>query len=144
MARTVEELLAAKTGDVLTIGPEATVYDAIGVMARRQVGALVVTQQDAVVGILTERDYAWKVVLKNRSSRSTLVREIMTDRVIYVRPKQPIEECMALMTQKRVRHLPVLDGEALLGMISIGDVVKDVISEKEFIIDQLTRYISGH
>ena len=144
MARTVEELLAVKTGDVLTIGPEATVYDAIGVMARRQVGALVVTQQDAVVGILTERDYAWKVVLKNKSSRSTLVREIMTDRVIYVRPKQPIEECMALMTQKRVRHLPVLDGEALLGMISIGDVVKDVISEKEFIIDQLTRYISGH
>ena len=144
MARTVKELLAAKISDVLTIGPEASVYDAIAEMAGKQVGALVVTEEETVVGILTERDYARKVVLENRSSRSTRVREIMTDRVIYVRPEQPIEECMALMTEKRVRHLPVLDGDCLLGMISIGDVVKDVISEKEFIIDQLTRYISGH
>jgi CBS domain-containing protein len=144
MARTVKELLAAKTGDVLTIGPEATVYDAVAMMAREQVGALVVTEKERVTGILTERDYARKVVLENRSSRSTRVCEIMTDRVIYVRSEQPIEECMALMTDKRVRHLPVLDGDSLLGMISIGDVVKDVISEKEFMIDQLTRYNSGH
>lgn len=144
MATTVKELLANKISDVLTIGPEASVYDAIALMASKQVGALVVAESETVVGILTERDYAWKVVLKDRASRSTRVREIMTARVIYVRPEQPIEECMALMTQKRVRHLPVLDGDRLLGMISIGDVVKDVISEKEFIIDQLTRYISGH
>ncbi len=128
---------------VWTIEPEASVYDAISKMSDKQIGALIVTEDNKVIGIITERDYARKVILQDKSSKNTLVREIMTKRVIYVKPDQKLEECMALMTNSHIRHLPVLDGDRLVGMISIGDVVKAVISEKEFLIDQLTRYISA-
>ena len=143
MAKTVKDLLETKSKEVWTIGPGDLVYDAIVKMATKQIGALVVTEGNKVAGIITERDYARKVILQNKSSKSTTVRSIMTERVIYVRPDQIIEECMALMTEKHIRHLPVLDEEKLVGIISIGDVVKVVISEKEFLIDQLTKYISG-
>ena len=143
MAKAVKDLLETKNREVWTIGPGDLVYDAIVKMAAKQIGALAVVEGGRVVGIITERDYARKVIIQNKSSKSTTVRSIMTERVIYVRPDQKIEECMALMTEKRIRHLPVLDEDKLVGMISIGDVVKVVISEKEFLIDQLTSYISG-
>ena len=143
MAQTVKELLEAKTNQVWTIAPEASVYDAVATMADRRIGALLVIEGDKVCGIITERDYARKIILRNKSSKATPVREIMTDRVIFVRPEQPIEECMALITEKRIRHLPVLNEDKLVGMISIGDLVKELISDRDFIIEQLTRYISG-
>lgn len=140
----VAEILKLKADNtVYTIAPDAPVYDAIELMAERSIGALVVVEAEKVVGILTERDYARKVVLKNRSSSSTPVSDIMTRAVIYAQPQDDNEACMALMTQRRLRHLPVLDGETLVGMISIGDLVKDMIQEQEFIIGQLERYISG-
>jgi CBS domain-containing protein len=144
MAKVVNDLIKHKSKEVWTIDPEASVYDAIELMAAKRIGALVVTKGGKVIGIITERDYARKVILEGRSSKSTTVHEIMTGRVIYVEPDQLIEECMALMTEKRIRHLPVLEGERLVGVISIGDVVKAIISEKEFLIEQLTRYISGN
>ena len=140
MSDIVKEMIKHKR--VWTIEPEASVYDAISEMSDKQIGALIVTEDNKVIGIITERDYARKVILQDKSSKNTLVREIMTKRVIYVKPDQKLEECMALMTKRHIRHLPVLDGDRLIGMISIGDVVKAVISEKEFLIDQLTRYIS--
>ena len=143
MAEGIKDLLKIKNRNIWTIEPGATVYDAISEMANKQIGALVVLEDKKVIGIITERDYARKVILQDKSSKDTLVREIMTDRVIYVKPDQKIEDCMALMTKKHIRHLPVLDGDRLVGMISIGDVVKTLISEKEFLIDQLTRYISS-
>ena len=143
MSKVVKNLLEVKNKEVCTIEPEASVYDAIAKMSEKQIGALVVTEGDRVIGIITERDYARKIILQNRASKSTPVRDIMTKQVIYVQPEQKIEECMALMTEKRIRHLPVLSGERLVGIISIGDVVKEVISEKEFLIEQLTKYISG-
>ncbi len=143
MAERIKDLLKVKNKNIWTIEPGATVYDAILEMANKQIGALVVSEDKKVIGIITERDYARKVILKDKSSKDTLVREIMTERVIYVKPDQKIEDCMALMTKKHIRHLPVLDGDRLVGMISIGDVVKTLISEKEFLIDQLTRYISS-
>ena len=144
MAQTVKELLEAKTNQVWTIAPAASVYDAVATMADRRIGALVVIEGDKVCGIITERDYARKIILRNKSSKATPVREIMTDRVIFVQPEQPIEECMALMTEKRIRHLPVLNEDKLVGVISIGDLVKELISDRDFIIEQLTRYISGY
>jgi CBS domain-containing protein len=143
MAEVIKDLLKIKNKNIWTIEPGATVYDAISEMANKQIGALVVSEDKKVIGIITERDYARKVILQDKSSKDTLVREIMTERVIYVKPDQKIEDCMALMTKKHIRHLPVLDGDRLVGMISIGDVVKTLISEKEFLIDQLTRYISS-
>jgi CBS domain-containing protein len=143
MAEVIKDLLKIKNKNIWTIEPGATVYDAISEMANKQIGALVVSEDKKVIGIITERDYARKVILQDKSSKDTLVREIMTERVIYVKPDQKIEDCMALMTKKHIRHLPVLDGDRLVGMISIGDVVKTLISKKEFLIDQLTRYISS-
>ena len=140
MSDIVKEMIKHKR--VWTIEPEASVYDAISEMSDKQIGALIVTEDNKVIGIITERDYARKVILQDKSSKNTLVREIMTKRVIYVKPDQKLEECMALMTKRHIRHLPVLDGDKLVGMISIGDVVKAVISKKEFLIDQLTKYIS--
>ena len=144
MGEFVKELIEIKNKGVWVIEPTASVYDAIAQMADKQIGALLVTDKSKVIGIITERDYARKVVLRGKSSKNTSVSEIMTERVIFVQPKQPIEECMALMTENRVRHLPVLENGKLIGMISIGDIVKAVISEKDLLIDQLSNYISGY
>jgi CBS domain-containing protein len=142
--KTVKELLRVKGYQVWSIGPDATVYEALTLMAEKDVGALLVLDNAGqLVGILSERDYARKIVLKGKTSRETPVREIMTERVVWVRPDQTIEECMALMTNKRIRHLPVMEEGRLLGVISIGDVVKDIISEQEFMIAQLENYITG-
>ncbi len=143
--KTVNELLRTKGGNVWSIGPDATVYEALAVMAEKDVGALLVLDNAGqLVGVLSERDYARKIVLKGKTSRETLVREIMTEKVLGVRPDQTIEECMALMTNKRIRHLPVLEEGRLAGVISIGDVVKAIISEQEFVIEQLENYITGN
>jgi len=119
------------------------VFDALSLMAEKEVGALLVLEGEKLVGIISERDYARKVILLGKSSKSTAVREIMTAEVICVRPEQTIQECMALMTESHVRHLPVLENDRLSGVISIGDVVKAIISEQEFMIEQLERYIVG-
>ncbi len=140
---TVAQLLLTKGRARWSIAPDATVYAALELMAEKDIGALLVLEEDNLVGVISERDYARKVVLKGRFSKDTRVREIMTEDVVYVSPERTIEECMALMTAKRVRHLPVLEGGRLIGIISIGDVVKAVISEKEFLIQQLERYITG-
>jgi CBS domain-containing protein len=128
---------------VFTTTPSASVFDAIRQMAERNVGALVVKEADAVVGLVSERDYARKIILLDRSSRETAVREIMTWPVMYVRPTQTVEECMALMTDKRLRHLPVMDDGELIGVISIGDLVKQLIADQRFTIEQLEHYING-
>jgi len=140
---TVRDLLNEKGTEVWTIEPDKTVYDALNLMAEKEVGALVVVENHGVVGMVSERDYARKVILQGKTSKDTSVREIMTSRVCYVSPTHRIVECMALMTDKSVRHLPVLEHGDMVGIVSIGDVVKSVISEQEFIIGQLESYISG-
>lgn len=141
--KTAREVLRHKGGTVHTIGSGATVFEALARMAELEIGALVVVDGGRPVGLLSERDYARSVVLKGRTSRDTPVREIMTRRVIAVRPEQPLEECMALMTEKRVRHLPVVEDGKLVGLISIGDLIKAMVSEQQFIIEQLEHYISS-
>ena len=142
--KTVAQLLRSKPHGVLSISPDMAVYNALQLMADKNVGALLVLDGDTLVGIFSERDYARKIILVGKSSKDTLVREIMSSHVLYVRPQQTIEDCMALMTDKHVRHLPVLEEHRVIGVISIGDVVKSIISEQEFIIEQLQNYISGH
>jgi CBS domain-containing protein len=139
----VRDVLETKGHDVWTISPDASVFEALQLMANKGVGALVVLERDNVVGIISERDYARAVELRGKSSRETTVGEIMTRKVAYVRPENTIEECMAVMTHKRIRHLPVLQGDRLTGVISIGDVVKAIISEQQFVIQQLENYIAG-
>jgi len=139
--KTVQQILQGKAQRLLSVHPEATVYDALQSMAQADVGALVVLDGERLAGIFSERDYARKVILFGKSSRETLVREIMTEKVLCVRPDQTVDQCMALMTDKRVRHLPVLDHKRVTGVISIGDVVKEVISEQRFMIEQLENYI---
>jgi len=141
---TVAQLRALKGNKVFSVEPTSTVYDAIKTMADHNVGALAVTRSDRLVGIFSERDYARKVILKGKSSPTTSVAEIMTENPVCVNPDQTVEQCMALMTGKAIRHLPVLEDDRLVGMISIGDLVKSIIEEQEFIIDQLGRYIKGH
>ena len=140
----VADLLKSK-GDVTvhSIGPDDSVFDALERMADKGIGALLVMQGDAIVGIVTERDYARKIALKGRTSALTLVRDVMTTAVMSVKPSQTSEECMALMTNKRLRHLPVVDQDRVVGLISIGDLVKDIISEQKLVIAQLEGYISG-
>jgi len=139
--KTVQQLLEGKTHKLLSIAPDATVYDALKTMADKDVGALVVLDGERLAGIFSERDYARKIILFGKSSKETLVREIMTQKVLCVRPEQTVDQCMALMTDKRVRHLPVLDHKKVIGVISIGDVVKEVISEQQYVISQLENYI---
>jgi CBS domain-containing protein len=139
----VRDILAVKGRDVWSIGPNASVYDAMKLMADKGIGALLVMEGAKLVGIISERDYARKVILQGRSSRTTGVQEIMTTRVAYAEPEQNIEECMALMTEIRVRHLPVIEAGEVRGVISIGDLVKSIIAEQKFIIEQLERYITG-
>ncbi len=142
---TARQVLESKpTQATYSIPPTATVYAALQLMAEKGIGALLIIEHGKIVGILSERDYARKVILMQRTSRETLVRDIMTKNVIYVRPEQTTDECMALMTEHRMRHLPVLaNGDELIGMLSIGDLVKNIISEQQFIIEQLEHYISG-
>lgn len=140
---TVRDLLRIKGNEVWSIAPNASVYEALTLMAEKDIGALLVLDGGHLAGILSERDYARKIVLKGKTSRETAVREIMTDKVTWTRPEQTIEGCMALMTNKRIRHLPVLEEGRLIGVISIGDVVKSIISEQEFMIEQLENYITG-
>ena len=142
--KTAAQILKSKPEQVVhTIGPGASVYEAVQLMADKNVGALVVVEQGTVVGIVSERDYARKVVLLARSSKDTPLRDIMSSPVMYVRPDQTTEQCMALMTENRLRHLPVMDDGRLIGLVSIGDLVKATISEQQFIIEQLEHYISG-
>jgi CBS domain-containing protein len=140
---TVRQLLQTKGADVVSVTPDSNVLDALKLMAQREIGAVLVIESGRLIGIMSERDYARKVILKGKSSQDTRVREIMTERVVYARPDQTVPECMALMTNKRIRHLPVLEGERLVGVLSIGDLVKETISEQEFIIRQLENYIHG-
>ena len=142
--KSVASILKSKPDQtVCTIAPTASVFDALKLMAEKGIGALVVMEGEHMVGIITERDYARKVILMARSSRETPVCDIMVSPVMYVRPDQTSEQCMVLMTENRVRHLPVMDSGKLVGLISIGDLVKDIISEQKFIIEQLEHYISG-
>jgi len=141
--KTVQHVLEAKGSTVHTVSPQTSVFDALRLMAQHDVGALVVTEGGRLVGILSERDYARKVVLLGRVSRETPVSEIMTPEVVRVEPQDGMEACMALMTQRRIRHLPVLEGERLAGIVSIGDVVKSIMGEQQFTIEQLQRYIQG-
>ena len=141
--KTVTQLLRGKGHGILSVSPDTPVFDALQVMADKNVGALLVLERGELVGIFSERDYARKIILKGKASKETPVREIMSSHVLYVRPEQTIEDCMALMTDKHVRHLPVLDQGKVIGVISIGDVVKALIAEQQFIIAQLQNYITG-
>jgi len=140
---TIQKLLDKKGREVLSIGPDDTVFDAIKKMADHNVGSLVVLEDEKLIGIITERHYARNVFLKGRSSPETKVGEIMSRRVVCAGPEQTVKECMAVMTDKAVRHLPVLDKKHLVGVISIGDLVENIISDQKFIIEQLERYISS-
>ena len=139
---TVQRLLEIKGHIVWSIAPDASVFEAVQLMAEKGIGALMVVERNQLSGVISERDYAREIVLKDRSSRDTPVSAIMTRRVLYVRPEQTLDECMALMTEKHLRHLPVLDNGRLIGVVSIGDVIKNLISEKEFLIEQLENYIT--
>lgn len=140
---TIRQLLKQKAPTVHSIHPDATVFDAIAKMAENDIGSLVVMDGDKLVGIITERHYARNVVLKGKTSPTTPVRDIMDRHVTYVRPEQTVEQCMALMSDKRVRHLPVLEGNNVVGIVSIGDLVKSIIGDQKFIIEQLEHYIHG-
>jgi CBS domain-containing protein len=139
----VEQILRKKGGVFWSVAPDAMVIDALKLMAEKDVGALLVLGEGRLVGIISERDYARKVILKGKSSLQTPVREIMTQVVVTVRPGNTVEECMGLMTEKRVRHLPVVVEDKVVGVISIGDVVKASIAAKDFAIEQLENYITG-
>ena len=140
---TVRQLLDEKGRKIWSIHPDATVFDAVAKMAEKDIGSLVVMDGEKLVGIITERHYARNVVLKGKTSPATPVREIMERRVIVARPEQSVEQCMVLMSEKHVRHLPVLEGEKPIGIVSIGDLVKSVIGDQRFVIDQLEHYIHG-
>ena len=142
--KSVAEILRSKPDQtVYSIAPGASVFDALRLMADKNIGSLLVVEEGKIAGIFSERDYARKVILMDRSSKQTAVREVMTSSVMYARPDQTNEECMALMTDNRLRHLPVIDNGRLLGLLSIGDLVKDIISEQQFTIEQLQHYIQG-
>ena len=141
--KTVSELLKAKPTRVVAVKPEDSVLDAIKILARENVGAAIVMVGDRLAGIFSERDYTRKVILKGRSSDSTRVEEIMTPNVVVVSPRTRTRECMALMTEKNIRHLPVVDEGRIIGMVSIRDIVSDIIADQDFTIEQLEHYISG-
>ena len=139
--KTLKQLLEAKGREVYAIEPGARVFDALKLMADKGVGALIVTEGGRISGVISERDYARKVILLGKSSHELQVRDIMTSKVFTVHPGQSVEECMALMTEKRIRHLPVAEGERLIGVLSIGDLVKEVIAAQRQTIEQLESYI---
>lgn len=141
--KTVKDILSHKGNELYTIAPDASVYDALVLMAQKDIGALVVLEKDRVTGIISERDYARKVILRGESSKEMTVHKIMTRSVVCVAPKESVQKCMDLMTRERIRHLPVVSGDKLTGVISIGDVVKAMMSEQEQLIEQLEGYIRG-
>ena len=143
MTKTVSSMLKGKGFDIWSVSQNDTVFDALTLMGEKKCGALVVLEEKKLCGIISERDYARKVILLGKSSKETLVKEIMSSTVFYASPDLTAEECMAIMIDKHVRHLPVMENGNLIGVISIGDVVKAVIDEKAFVIDQLERYITG-
>ena len=139
----VSQILQSKGDQVWTIGPQATVFDALKLMAEKEVGALIVLEAGKVIGIFSERDYARKVILEGRSSKDTLVEKIMTRQVISVDPDTTVEVCMGLMTDRHIRHLPVITNDRLVGVVSIGDIVKAVVAEQKYLISHLENYIVG-
>ncbi len=141
--KTVDNLLKKKGSKIWAIGPDASIYEAVSMMAEKGIGALLVMEGEQLNGIISERDYARKVILAGKSSRQTPVREIMTTAVLCAKLEQSVEQCLALMTDKRIRHLPVADGGKVVGLVSIGDLVKEIIAEQQFIIEQLEHYIAG-
>ena len=136
-------ILDSKGNELFSVGPNEMVYDAIKLLSEKGIGSLLVMEGDRLIGIITERDYARKVILAGKSSKTTPVRAIMTSPVLYVGPEETLDACMALMTEKRTRHLPVIADNKVIGLVSIGDLVKAIISEQQFIIEQLQRYITG-
>ena len=140
---TVRDMIRKKGSEVFSISPEATVYEALALMAKHNAGALMVVSVNKVDGILSERDCVRKVELEGKTSKNTKVTEIMTSKVVYVKADQPLEECMALMIDKNIRHLPVFDGKELLGLISVRDMLKEVVDVQKFMISQLEHYITG-
>ena len=142
MTTTVSNLLEGKGRDVWSVNADTSTFDALQIMAQKGIGALVVMDGNRLIGVVTERDYARKVILQDRSSKDTPIRDIMTTEVLCARPEHSVDECMALMTDKDIRHLPVVDGGRVLGMLSIRDLVKAAIAEKQFIIEQLEHYIT--
>ena len=143
MTKTVAGILRSKGYNIFSVNADTTVFEALQIMANKSVGALLVMENERLVGIMSERDYARKVILLGKSSREAKVKEIMSGKVLYVHPHRTAEECMAIMIDKRIRHLPVIENDTLVGVISIGDVVKAVIDEKTFVIGQLEEYITG-
>jgi CBS domain-containing protein len=142
--KTAGDVLRSKGNAIHSVTASSTVFDALTLMAEKNIGAVLVIEQDgAIAGVFSERDYARKITLRNLTSRKTPVADVMTRNVVFVPTTRTIDECMALMTDKRIRHLPVLEGPKLIGVLSIGDVVKAVIAEKDFIIEQIEQYISG-
>ena len=139
----IKEILDSKGRDVLSVAPDTSIYEAVTLMAEREVGALLVMKGDKLVGLLSERDCTWKVMLEDRSPRETKVKQIMAKNILCVKPEQTVEEGMALMTDKRIRHLPVVSGDRLEGIISIGDLVKAIIAEQQFVIEQLEHYVTS-
>jgi CBS domain-containing protein len=143
MEQTIAAILQNKGGDIWSVGPDETVYDAIAMMADKGIGALLIISNGKLVGIFSERDYARKIILQGRSSKNTKVREIMTGSPVTVTLDHTVDECMRIITHHRVRHLPVMDGDRLLGVISIGDLVNAIIAEQAQTIDHLRTYITG-
>jgi CBS domain-containing protein len=141
--QTINQLLQSKGTHVETVAADTTVFEALGIMADKGIGSLLVLQDSKPVGLFSERDYARNVILKGRTSKQTQVSEVMSSHVVVVQPEQSVEECMAIMTEKRVRHLPVMQGDQLMGIISIGDLVKAIIENQQFVIEQLVSYING-
>lgn len=139
----VKDILRSKGHEIWFVHPDSTVFDAVKLMAEKGIGSLLVMDDGKLVGIVTERDYARKMILEGKASRETPVKDIMTKQVLCVTPERTLDECMALMTDKRARHLPVVENKKVIGVISIGDLVKAVISEQKILIDQLQNYISG-
>lgn len=139
--RPIKQLLIGKSRSIISVVPDTTVYDALVILADKDIGALLVMDGDELLGIFSERDYARRVVLQGKTSRDTLVRDIMTPRVVCVKPEQTVDEAMAMMTEIRCRHLPVIEHGKVVGVVSIGDLVKEIISEQEFLIQQLETYI---
>ncbi len=139
----IKQVLDSKGRDVLSIAPDTSVYEAVRLMAERGIGALLVMEGDRLVGLIGERDCAWKVLLEDRPPRETEVKQIMTKNILCVVPEQTVEQGMALMTDKRIRHLPVVNGDRVEGIISIGDLVKAIIADQQFVIEQLEHYINS-